>query len=524
MPSATQASPVRYSRPSESQAAADAIPILIDHEYHIFHLSTPPDTVRHPTRLRSTWSRLRSRDLVTWARDEVEALYPGKSPDSPDADGAWTGSAIVGPDGNMHLFYTGYNLSQHGKQVILHAQSSDKQGSVFTKIPSPITISGDMSLFEDIDFRDAHVSWNEPESCYWMIVATRLRSGPYWTRGCFALLTSSDLDEWSIEATPFYAPNNMFCPECPEIFSLPNGKWYLVYSRFHAPDSGTVYRVADAPRGPFRTPRGSSGGRFDGRRWYAAKSCVKASDPNRRVYFGWVADKLDGQWSWGGDMGMPREISANKDGLLIVEPSREFIDAYFRHGAVSELPSELTLSSVGMTISRDLRLGDRSDYLLEFGIACQDAASFGLLFRTDEDNKGLQLRFTPTQNGLLDTSLLSCPPPLDDFWADQYALHLPREVDGPELARHTSLKIEGSIVVAVRSDVLEIFAGGKSLSYRLPCTRYAEGSHRTEQVKHTANGALRHDSPRVKELGVYVDDGEVALKELSLRYVCSSDR
>jgi beta-fructofuranosidase len=210
-------------------------------------------------------------------------------------------------------------------------------------------------------------------------------------------------------------------------------------------------------------------------------------------------------------MGMPREISANKDGLLIVEPSREFIDAYFCHGAVLELPSELTLSSVGMTMSRDLRLDDRSDYLLEFGIACQDAASFGLLFRTDEDNKGLQFRFTPTQDGLLDTSLPSCPP-LDDFWADQYALHLPREVDGPELARHTSLKIEGSVVVAARSNVLEIFAGGKSLSYRLPCTRYAEGSHRTEQVKHTANGALRHDSPRVKELGMYVDDGEVAFE------------
>lgn len=134
-----------------------------------------------------------------------------------------------------------------------------------------------------------------------------------------------------------------------------------------------------------------------------------------------------------------------------MEPNREFIDAYFRHGAVSELASELTLSSVGKFMSRDLRLGDSSNYLLEFSIACQDAASFGLLFRTDEDNKGLQLSFTPTQNGLLDTSLLSCPPPLDDFWADQYAVHLPREVDGPELARHNSLKIEGSTVVIVLS-------------------------------------------------------------------------
>jgi hypothetical protein len=169
MPSATQTSSVRYSRPSDAQAAADAIPILVDGEYHIFHLSTPPNTVRHPPRLRSTWSRLRSRDLVSWTRDEVEALYPGKSRDSPDADGAWTGSAIVGPDGNMHLFYTGYCLAQGGKQVIIHARSSDKQGSAFSKTPSAIRISGDVSHFEDIDFRDAHVSWNEVEGCFWML-------------------------------------------------------------------------------------------------------------------------------------------------------------------------------------------------------------------------------------------------------------------------------------------------------------------------------------------------------------------
>lgn len=74
MPSAIETPLVRYSRPSSSQAAADAIPILVDGEYHIFHLSTPPNTVRHPPRLRSTRSRLGSHDLVSWEQDELEAL------------------------------------------------------------------------------------------------------------------------------------------------------------------------------------------------------------------------------------------------------------------------------------------------------------------------------------------------------------------------------------------------------------------------------------------------------------------
>jgi beta-fructofuranosidase len=282
-------------RPSEDTAAADAIPILVDNEYHLFHLTTPPSSIHHPERLRSSWSHLRSNCLSQWSRNDKFALTPSKSPEAPDADGIWTGSAIIGPDGNMHIIYTGYNLSQNGKQVIIHATSQDRIGTHFTKSAEPINIVSDAAnraAFEEIDFRDPYVLYNEDEKCYWMLVGTRLAKGPHWTRGCLALLTSKDLKEWELEPEPFYAPNDMMCPECPELFSLPNGKWYLVYSRFSAPNAGTIYRVADSPRGPFRTPRDGSGGRLDGRRWYAAKSCQKANDASKRIFFGWVADQV----------------------------------------------------------------------------------------------------------------------------------------------------------------------------------------------------------------------------------------
>lgn len=93
-------------RPSEDTAAAGGIPILVDNEYHLFHLTTPPSTIHHPERLRSSWSRLRSNCLSQWSRNDKFALTPGKSPEAPDADGIWTGSAIIGPDGNMHIIYT----------------------------------------------------------------------------------------------------------------------------------------------------------------------------------------------------------------------------------------------------------------------------------------------------------------------------------------------------------------------------------------------------------------------------------
>lgn len=121
-----------FSRPSATEAAADAIPILIDDVYHLFHLATPPNTVHHPPRLRSSWHRLRSTNLVDWKRDALPSITPGPEDDTshPASSGAWTGSAVTGPDGRLHVFYTGYNLAQGGKQVILHSVASDREGSL----------------------------------------------------------------------------------------------------------------------------------------------------------------------------------------------------------------------------------------------------------------------------------------------------------------------------------------------------------------------------------------------------------
>ncbi|KAL1632847.1 hypothetical protein SLS56_003337 [Neofusicoccum ribis] len=516
-----------YRRPSSTQAAADAIPILVDDTYHVFHLATPPNTVHHPPRLRSSWHRLRSTDLVSWVRDERPALRPGKTPDAPDADGAWTGSAVEGPDGNMHIFYTGYSLAAGGKQVILHAASADKHGSAFTQATTPITMISPTadSLFEDIDFRDPYVFFNPAESCYWMLVATRLASGPYWTRGCIALLTSPDLDTWTVDPEPLVAPNDLFCPECPELFSLPNGKWYLVYSRFSSPNAGTVYKVADSPRGPFRTPRAASGGRLDARRWYAAKSCPKAGDPTKRVYFGWIADRYDGdgKWLWGGDMGTPREVSFDENGHLVVQPSQEALQAAFATAAevdADQVPTDLQLSSIGKTSAHFLPVQhstDPVDYLFQFNVASHDAPSFGVLLRVDGNMNGHRLRFEPTAPNVFDVVLLSDSPPLDDFWADQYKLYLPRAVDGPEIARHTGIVVSGTVTIVVQANVLEIFVGGRSISYRLPQRSAPEAIVSHGNTNNETNGKVEDARQEIKELGIFVEDGTVKLANVLLR-------
>ncbi|EAU32740.1 conserved hypothetical protein [Aspergillus terreus NIH2624] len=511
MPSAASMSLLRFRRPTRTQGAADAIPILVDEEYHLFHLTTPPGTVHHPERLRSYWSHLRSRDLIAWERDRLPAIVPGEKPSDHDADGAWTGSAVLGPDGTMHIFYTGYNLSLDGKQVIVHAVASDLEASSFVKSPTAISITpktvGNLACFEDIDFRDPYVLFNDKEREYWMLVATRLSTGPYWTRGCLALLTSTDLMQWNLEAEPFFAPNDMFCPECPELFTLPNGKWYLVYSRFSSPDAGTVYRVGDSPRGPFRKPTDGSSGRWDGRRWYAAKSCPKAGDPSKRIYFGWIADRCssDNKWMWGGDMAFPRQVFADSDGSLRMEPLSEGLEDIFGSNPPHNVAS-LHLVSEGRVKTQFLAsdaLAIESSapeaYRLSFKVlSAKHTASFGVLLNTDLDLSGYWLRFSPSaiESAKLTftVSLSHCPPALDDFWADQYKLYLPREADGPELVRHDNVAIceDDLVQVLVTGETVEIFVGGRVLSYRLQ-TR----------------------DPNTR-LGMFVDDGETTFQDITL--------
>lgn len=494
-----------YSRPSPAQATADAIPILVDDTYHVFHLTTPPYTQHHPPRLRSCWSRIKSTNLVDWIRDPQPVLKPGANTSDPDADGVWTGAAVIGPDGNMNIFYTGYNLSQDGKQVILRIKSTNRHGDRFEQPGKVISIQGDMSQFEEIDFRDPYVFYNEQESKYWMLVATRLRHGPHWSRGCVALLTSNNLDDWTMESEPLYSPNDMFCPECPELFTLPgSGKWYLVYSRFHAPNSGTVYRVADSPRGPFRIPRDGSHGRFDGRRWYAAKSCPRAGNPDQRIYFGWLGDYVDeqGKWLWGGDLGVPRQVSADDNGCLKVEMAPEFREALFQTSEpVPQALAKIPISSAGTTSTSFPALDSEtydSDLLLSFNVEAVDAHSFGLVFQADETDKGHRLSITPNaHDGRFTVTMLTDFAPLDDFWADQYKLHLPRPVDGPELVRHDGVSLKDGVSVLIRGRLLEVFAGGRSLSFRLP----QPGS----TVKTT------------RRVGWFVEDGNVELVEVSVR-------
>ena len=181
----------------------------------------------------------------------------------------------------------------------------------------------DPRWYETVDWRDPFVYRDEDAGCFKMLISARLKDGPQFRRGCIAVATSDDLDNWEV-GPPLVSSMLTHCPECPEIFKLGDW-WYLVESRY-SERMQTLYRVAKSPEGPWESRKLDS---LDGRRFYAAKS---ASDGDRRFSFAWIPfrkhHEAKNNWVWGGELGSPRELVSLPDGTLISRLPQEVDDSY----------------------------------------------------------------------------------------------------------------------------------------------------------------------------------------------------
>jgi beta-fructofuranosidase len=432
--------------PSVDGPQGDAIPFFHDGRYHLYYLEAPAGKFDQPERGRTPWRHIVSDDLVRW--DDLRIVLPLGTRDEADPDGIWTGS-VIARDGLIHIFYTGGNRPRDTPQTICHATSTD--GINFTKDARNPLFGPDTAWFEAKDWRDPFVFWNEARGEYWMLLSGRVRQGPPGRRGVVVLCTSPDLEEWSVKPEPFYAPGNTYCMECPEVFEL-GGKWRMIFSRF-SEHAATIYREADALEGPWRTPVHDA---LDGARWYATKSLT--DDKGRRIAFGWVHDRRgfadDGEWLWGGDMCLPREIYAGDNDRLCVRLPEE-IEAQFA------APRPLPLHQIAGDWQGDQAsaLGSFATAEIPFQVTSSELvrltleASFndlrgglGLsLFSGDGLNEGLDLFFNATTGTITlgdqvaGTEPDRRPPPYVTAW-------LPPRSSG-------ELRID----LYVRGDTLEIF-------------------------------------------------------------------
>ena len=320
----------------------DLIPFYWNGEYHAFYLERQEGRDLF-------WAHVLSRDLVHWI--ELPTALDVGEPGSPDANGCWTGS-VIEHGGLFHLFYTGHNKdrSKYPPQTICHATSS---GLIHWKKDSsnPIVLP-DPKWYEEDDWRDPHVFWNEEEAEYWMLICARVKDAPTPRRGCVAVAKSPDLKHWTVYP-PLWAPYSVYTPECPDLFRL-QGRWYLIFSYLR-----TRYRAAESLKGPWlRYPVES----FDCTPFYAAKTI---SDEYRRLLLGWIASKEgeqdEGNWRWGGHMATPREITAQPDGSLGVRCPEEIVEAFRKVTIQPGMPVQHEIVTGSWSTTRGSLVGELED-------------------------------------------------------------------------------------------------------------------------------------------------------------------
>jgi len=312
-------------------------PIYLNGNYHMFFQYNP---------LAATWGDMSwnhavSRDMVHWTHLPL-AFTP--TPDSPDAFGCFSGSAIaVGK--RVYAVYTGTVKSTPEKATI-HADgvqesqclawSEDPRLLRWEKEPQPVIPLPPPGM-AITGFRDPS-AWKQGDWYYLTVGAGEARVG-----GCVLLYRSKDLRQWeylhkltSGEWNGKWTPNpcddgEMW--ECPDFFPLDGGH-VLIYSTL-----GKVFwQSGELDEATMKfTARNS--GLLDLDAFYAPKTQLDAR--GRRILWGWIPERRSEaamrEAGWSGMMSLPRVLTLDKDGTLRIT-SPEQIEA-LRLGELVREPS-----------------------------------------------------------------------------------------------------------------------------------------------------------------------------------------
>jgi len=383
-----------FFRPEKS-VAADFIPFWWKGVYHLFYLRDWRDPANHGE--GTPWWHIVTRDFVHF-EDWGEAL-PRGGKEEQDLY-VFTG-CVFESAGVFHIFYTGHNphfrKAGRPEQAVLHATSPDLR--TWTKDTGFSFFAPVSQGYEPHDWRDPFVYRDEHRGEFGMLLAARKTTGPGRNRGCTALATSPDLRTWTVRE-PFWAPDEYFTHECPDLFRI-GAWWYLVYSTF-TERSVTHYRMSRSINGPWLTPANDT---FDGRAYYAAKT---AGNEKSRFAFGWLptrnGEKDDGWWQWGGEL-VVHKLAQQPDGTLCVSPPKAVFAPFTKRQPVQPV-SVLGVWKTGARQFAANAVGRHSvfslgpmpeeclvemDMLLEKG-----TAAAGVIFRADETfDSYYQLRLEP---------------------------------------------------------------------------------------------------------------------------------
>jgi beta-fructofuranosidase len=282
-------------------------------QVHLFYQHNPHGAV-HST---IHWGHVVSDDLVRWRHLPI-ALTP--TPDSPDADGCWSGVAV--DDGGVPtIIYSG--ASTVGQRACL-ALSTDGLLS-WTKFAGNPVIPEPPPGLDLVAYRD-HCVWREADGWRMLIGA-----GLHGVGGAALLYHSADLRHWEYrhplctgdlhEHKPVWT-GSMW--ECPDFFPLGDQHVLMVAVWDHEILNYTV-AMSGHYDGQRFTSQQLAKLDYGDRHFYAPQSFRDRQ--GRRIVFGWLQEGCSGEAQlargWSGAMSLPRELRLNIDGAIFTTPLPE---------------------------------------------------------------------------------------------------------------------------------------------------------------------------------------------------------
>ncbi|HJV99877.1 MAG TPA: glycoside hydrolase family 32 protein [Arthrobacter sp.] len=453
--------------------------------YHLFYQYNPEGAFHH----RILWGHATSTDLVNWT-DEPVALEPTDGPDSPDADGCWSG-VLVNDGGTPTLVYSG----RHGERELPCVAVGSPDLLTWTKAPENPVISAPPAGVDITAYRD-HCVWREA-SGWRQLVGSGIRG-----RGGTAFLyESADLRTWDYIGPLLIGDASAGDPaatdwegtmwECVDLFRAGPGvlgdaaEWpgaggagqisdrradqgragpdVLVFSAWDDGDTRhPLYwtgRYAGDTYSPWQLRRLDFGGRY----FYAPQSF--ADDAGRRVMFGWLQEGRTEEAmvaaGWSGVMSLPRVATLDAHGELAFAPvpeiealRRDHVRIGPRHVAVSEVLAEVAGNQLDLELDVELEPGSVFRLGILGSSASSDAALEGTAPGSAEEAVIEVSRGTGTGDSRLrlDRSRSSLDASVDT-----------EEKSGPVTLAAGRLHLR----VLVDRSAVEIFANGKPLTARV---------------------------------------------------------
>jgi len=219
-----------------------------DDGWRVLHLQGPPVHPFDAATLETSYGLARSPDLVNW-----QTLGPafGIGPAGCFDDAAvWTMSHVA-LGGGLAMFYTGVSRHPRSWQSIGMAVSDRSDGTGWCRVGTGPVAEADGRWYRadrDMAWRDPYVVADLAGPWSWiMTVCARTAAGPLGHSGCIGLVTSDDLEHWTVRP-PLLTPGITAELECPVIERV--GEDLLLFACVSEEQSFHAWRSPDI-QGPW---------------------------------------------------------------------------------------------------------------------------------------------------------------------------------------------------------------------------------------------------------------------------------